>query len=155
MKKLAIAVFTVALTTMIFTGLVRAECLKYDTKATLTGTVTERIGYGEPRNETGRVRYHALVLDKPLCFDSDEDYPAEKGVRTLQLMVGPWEFCKQYPGKNCDARFIDDFSKRYNGKRVQVSGQPFHAILAWHHTTVLIDVKSIDQLPAAGVSTSH
>ena len=146
MKNFAAVIFVMASVALCFAAPARAECLKYGAKATLAGKVAERIGYGEPRNETAAVRYHVLVLDKPLCFNSDEDDPAEEGIKSLELKLGDLDkkYCDQHSGRNCYSRFVGDFSQRYNGKTIKVYGQLLHAILAWHHTTVHILVESID-----------
>ena len=146
MKTFAAVIFVIALAALCFAAPARAECLKYGSKVMLTGKVAERVGYGEPRNETARVRYHVLVLDKPFCFDSDEDDPAEEEIKNLELKFKDLDtkYCDQHPGRNCYSRFIGDFSKRYNGKTIKVYGQLFHAITAWHHTTVNILAESID-----------
>ena len=146
MKCSAVVIFALALAAPLFASSARAECLKYDTKATLTGKVVERTGHGKPGDDNAPVRYFVLLVDKPLCFDSDEDYPAEQNVISLQIWAGDAKYCTEHPGINCHAGFINEFSKKYNGKTVKVIGEVFHEILAWHRTKVLILPASINQL---------
>jgi hypothetical protein len=147
MKNFAAAVAAFALTAALSTAFAQAECLKYDSKTTLTGKVVERVGHGASgRGDTIAVPYHVLVLAEPICFESDEDYPSEQNIKVLQLWIGDDKYCKVHPGKDCGSRFLADFSKKYVGKTVGVFGQLFHQIIAWHRTTVLIDVETINLL---------
>jgi hypothetical protein len=118
MKNFAAAIAAFALSAAMATGSAHAECLKYDSKTTLTGKVVERIAHGAPgRGDTVVVPYFVLVLDKPICFDSSEDDPSEQGVKILQLWTNDTNYCTRNPGKSCASRFLVEFSKNMMGKK--------------------------------------
>lgn len=112
-------------------------CLSYEsTVVKLEGTLIRKTFPGPPNYESVRRGdkpeiFWLLALLHPVCIEPGEDSdldPAQKDIRTIQLVVSPDVYKTQ---------------RNLVGKRVMVSGTLFGAHNTHHRTPALLTVKSI------------
>ena len=124
----------VAMCSVTFHAIAAEPCLSYSTPVTLSGKITKRTFYGPPNYgedpaTDSRETQVLLLLPKPICVDENkiEYYEAEKNQLELTLVpLGKVKF------------------KNHIGKQVTVHGKLFHAHTGHHHTSVLVEVLSIE-----------
>lgn len=112
-----------------------ASCLHYSgDPVTLTGKVKLQTffgppGYGENPNSDSRETQAILLLEKPICVESNpKDYEeTEQNQREVTLVP---------LGK--------ENLKVYEGKQIMVQGTLYHAFNGHHHTPVLIGIRRIE-----------
>lgn len=114
------------------------KCLNYQQPVELQGKL-QRVTFPGPPNyqsiadgDQPEVQW-VIDLSTRLCVEKDKMNDGEKGLGTVQLIFTHPE---------------TDF-ERYKvmlGRKVEISGELFHAQTGHHHTSVLIEVKSIKQI---------
>ena len=111
-------------------------CLPYEPETVvLQGNVQRALAYGPPGfgetpDRDAKEIFYSLQLGVPICVlaGNDEDQPAEKSIRQLQIA------------------FINmPFDKTIAGRRVRIIGALFHATTGHHHTKVLISPTRIER----------
>ncbi|GAB1596434.1 DUF4431 domain-containing protein [Lysobacter claricitrinus] len=124
----------------------RAGCLRYEPDVvTLSGTLLTRTFYGPPNfgedpATDSKERQVLLRLDAPICTitSADREDVAEADQRDVTLVQTDLDL------------------RPYIGKHVRVQGTLFHAITAHHHTSVLIETRTLPTLTAGPSSkTKH
>lgn len=115
----------------------QAQCIKYNTPVTLTGTISVQVAAGERSSE----RYFLLKLDKALCaIAAEQDDPENFGVWAVSLLYSP-------PAGPLLTN--DELIARrppWLGRHVSVRGKLFYAGTIHHHTPVLIEAADISLL---------
>jgi hypothetical protein len=128
-------------TCLVTSAVSAGECLDYQpAMATIRGSLSLMPAYGPPGfgedpAHDAREDHLAITLDSPACMDASskpqtEDV-AETDIRTMQLVF-----------RNSDA-FRQ--AKQWIGKKISVTGGPYHRFTGHHHTAVLLQVENITE----------
>ena len=119
-------ILTVVVVTFGLASYANAQCLKADHEESAEGSLSGQLfsdaaGRPEPA--------FILTLAAPVCLSGEDEMDNVEGARTIQIY-----------GTNSS---VDRSISRSVGQRVQVSGKPFGAMTAHHHSPIIMEVSRI------------
>lgn len=130
-QRLLLVISILALSANAFAG----TCLQYGGDLVmLYGKVSTQTFYGPPgfgeNPETDSIESQALLkLDSPICVDGGNDPFSQLESEQNEITLVPMEGTQL---------------KQYVGRHVVAKGVLFHSFSGHHHTSVLIELQSID-----------
>ncbi len=121
-----------------FTDKTPAKCLAYEQNVELQGKL-QRVTFPGPPNYQSIAdgdqpeAQWVVDLSTHICLEKDKTNDAEKGLGTIQII---------FP----DSESNGERYQVLTGRKVEISGKLIHAKNTHHHTSVLMEVKSIKQI---------
>lgn len=119
----------------------RENCLKYEPfEVSITGTVYTKIYPGPPNYESIKkgdlaYRHYFFIPDAPFCTVAEPNDELNGNADDVKLVQ--FDLIKVRTGN------LRSYMKKFNGKKVRVTGTLSSRIFAYHRTPDLMDVTSI------------